>query len=138
VCQELIEKDKLDARVIQGFDLTAKGRVLDEILDPLPSSSQPVILLLDEVDHAFLHAKRKKRSTSGDVTCLADNPCSLLSFLDRMVCTFLNVYQTLCVKAEMRNVIVIQTTNKSLKRMEAMHKKYIGNGRVHMKLCLYK
>lgn len=112
---------RLIPEVVKNLDLTSKGLLLEDAFDT-PTSSSPVILMLDEVDATIDHAERAetKEGDKREGASLADTPTSLLAVLDRLNRT--------------PHLVVIATTNKALTAMTAGgYARYTRKGRLDLR-----
>jgi hypothetical protein len=116
VALEIKKRKNTVPEVIKGFNLMAKGLLLNDAVDT-PTYDRPVILMLDEFDEAVAHAEASQESDKSECSSLADNPTSLLSLLDHM-----NIIQ---------HMIVIATTNKPFTDIP---ERYIRKGRLDLRI----
>ena len=93
--------------VIKNVDLTTPGLLLCDCYD-YPTSSTPVIFMLDEYDCAATYAERDITKTTGngcESIALANTPTLLLSTMDQL--------------ARTKSLIVIATSNLPLEKIRA-------------------
>lgn len=109
-----------NAHIVFGYDLTASGVSLDTLWRLDPTEDKPVILVLDEIDGAFACAERNEPSIK--YRNLAQNKTAFNSLFDRFERT--------------RNLIILATSNKSMKELEGRYPSYIRKGRFDLCVTL--
>lgn len=106
--------EKLNAQIILGYNLTSLGTTLNNLWSLSPSISQPVILVLDEIETAFAYATRVPM-VKDKFRCLAEDKASLNTLFDRFERT--------------PGLYIVATTNISFNEIYTQYPSFVRRGR---------
>lgn len=107
--------------VVMNLDLTMRGITPEDVFHT-PTSSTPVVLMMDEFDTTVKFAEgAAERTGKGEGVSLAETPSALLAILDRFNIT--------------EHLIIIATSNLGMAEMEAgVYQRYTRKGRFDVHL----